>query len=155
MKIKLLPLVALKLEVCGAQTRGLEFSGFGWVYIDGNDIVVYDVEFFNVGSESYTEIDTHIMVELANRFATASGLLRRALNQAARELMLAQSSDWAFIMTTGTCNSYAETRTRDHLARFNGIYLQITGNRLEESWIAELEWLDSIFQEIDYRVYRD
>ncbi len=94
------------------------------------------------------------MVELAERFPKTSGLLRRALNQAARELMLAQSSDWAFIMTTGTCTSYAEKRTRDHLARFNGIYLQIVEDRLEEDWIAELEWLDSIFQEMDYRTYR-
>lgn len=94
------------------------------------------------------------MVELAERFPKASGLLRRALNQAARELMLAQSSDWAFILTTGTCASYAEKRTRDHLARFNGIYLQIIEDRLEEDWIAELEWLDSIFQEMDYRTYR-
>ena len=32
----------------------------------------------------------------------------RALNQAARELLLAQSSDWAFIMRTGTMVPYAE-----------------------------------------------
>jgi len=67
MKIKLLPEVALKLEVCGAQTRGLEFSGFGWVYSDGENIIVYDIEVYNVGSEVYTEIDTRTMVELANR----------------------------------------------------------------------------------------
>ena len=94
------------------------------------------------------------MIELAERFPDATGLQLRALNQAARELMLAQSSDWAFIMTTGTCVSYAEKRTRDHLARFNGIYLQLIEDRLEEGWIAELEWLDSIFQEMDYRAYR-
>ena len=34
----------------------------------------------------------------------------RALNQAARELMLAQSSDWTFIMTTGTTVPYATRR---------------------------------------------
>ena len=68
--------------------------------------------------------------------------------------MLAQSSDWAFIMTTGTTVPYAEKRTRDHLSRFHGIYLQIIENRLEENWIAELEWKDSIFYEMDYRVYR-
>ncbi len=94
------------------------------------------------------------MVTLANDHPSATGLLRRALNQAARELMLAQSSDWAFIMTTGTTVPYAEKRTRDHLSRFYGIYLQVTENRLEERWIAELEWKDSIFYEMDYRVYR-
>jgi len=93
------------------------------------------------------------MLELARANRSASGLTRRALNQAARELLLAQSSDWAFIMTTGTDLAYAEKRTRDHLHRFNGIYLQVTENRLEEPWIAELESRDNIFGEIDYRAY--
>ncbi|MDX9721623.1 MAG: DUF1957 domain-containing protein [Myxococcota bacterium] len=93
------------------------------------------------------------LIELVDRFPNAEGLLRRALNQAARELLLAQSSDWAFIISTNTSVEYAEKRTRDHVARFNGLYLQLIENRLEESWVAELEWKDTIFQEIDYRVF--
>jgi 1,4-alpha-glucan branching enzyme len=46
--------------------------------------------------------------ELANKFADVGGILKRALNQSARELLLAQSSDWAFIMTTGTMVEYAK-----------------------------------------------
>ena len=65
------------------------------------------------------------MVELAERFPKASGLLRRALNQAARELMLAQSSDWAFILTTGTCASYAEKRIPEHPARLRSEALRV------------------------------
>ncbi len=42
----------------------------------------------------------------------------RALNQAARELMLAQSSDWAFIMKTGTVVEYAVRRTQRAPAPF-------------------------------------
>ena len=45
---------------------------------------------------------TKRMVEMANRFHNCGNIYRRALNQAARELMLAQASDWAFIMHTGT-----------------------------------------------------
>ena len=93
------------------------------------------------------------MVELCQRFPDAQGDLKRALNQAARELLLAQASDWAFIITTNTSVEYAEKRTRDHIARFNGIYAQIVENRLEPQWISELEWKDNIFQEIDYRAY--
>ena len=40
------------------------------------------------------------MIDLAKR-EPADELEWRALNQAARELLLAQSSDWAFIMRTG------------------------------------------------------
>jgi len=83
-----------------------------------------------------------------------SALIHRALNQTARELLLAQSSDWAFIMTTGTNRSYAEKRTRDHLARMFGLYLQIKENRLEQPWLEYLEGLDNIFPELDYRIYR-
>jgi len=93
------------------------------------------------------------MIELAQRFPRAQGTLRRALNQTARELLLAQSSDWAFIMTTGTAPSYAEKRTRNHISRFLGLYRQITESRIEEEWLARIEHLDPIFQEIDYTVY--
>jgi 1,4-alpha-glucan branching enzyme len=93
------------------------------------------------------------MCELARRFPYPNPLQTRALNQAARELLLAQSSDWAFIFTTGTMVAYAERRTKDHLHRFHGLYLQLLEDRLEEPWLKELEWKDSIFQELDYRVY--
>lgn len=44
---------------------------------------------------------------------------RRLLNQAARELMLAQSSDWTFILDAGTFTEYAELRITEHLASFH------------------------------------
>jgi predicted glycosyl hydrolase (DUF1957 family) len=34
------------------------------------------------------------------------------------ELLLAQSSDWAFLMKTGTAREYAAKRTKDHVLRF-------------------------------------
>ena len=119
-------------------------KGYAEVWLNGTNDWIY----------RHLHVAEKRMVELADEHPHATGLLRRALNQAARELLLAQSSDWAFIMTTGTMVSYAEKRTRDHLSRFNGIYLQVREDRLEEYWIAELEWKDSIFYEIDYRVYR-
>jgi 1,4-alpha-glucan branching enzyme len=93
------------------------------------------------------------MVELARLYPDADGVLRRALNQAARELLVAQSSDWAFIMNAGTAIEYAEKRTRDHIHNLNGIYLQVVEDRLENGWIAELEARNTIFQEMDYRVF--
>jgi 1,4-alpha-glucan branching enzyme len=93
------------------------------------------------------------MVELARRFPNAEGLTARALNQAARELMLAQSSDWAFIMTTGTMVPYAERRTNEHVLRFNGIYDGLLGVGVDESWLREVESQDNIFPDVDYRLY--
>ena len=94
------------------------------------------------------------MTELARGFPHVDGLLRRALNQALRELLLAQSSDWAFIMGTGTHTSYAYRRTKDHLLRFNRLYEDIKSNSIDEEWLADIEYKDNIFPNIDYRLHQ-
>jgi 1,4-alpha-glucan branching enzyme len=94
------------------------------------------------------------MVELARSHPDAHGLRRRALNQAARELLLAQASDWGFIMKTGTMVPYAVKRVEDHASRFNAIYDGIRKGELSEPWLADVESRDNLFPEIDYRVYQ-
>src|SRR3989339_1238933 len=93
------------------------------------------------------------MVELAADYPHADGLLRRALNQAARELLLAQSSDWAFIFKTGTTGPYALKRTRDHIERFTRLYDMLKSRQIDEVWLSKTEAMDNIFPDIDYRVY--
>ena len=66
----------------------------------------------------------------------------------------AQSSDWAFIMKTGTMVEYAVRRTREHLERFNRLYTDIRGGQVHLEWLADIEYKDSIFPDLDYRVYR-
>ncbi len=95
-----------------------------------------------------------MMVSMANRRRDAGGLLRRALNQAARELMLAQSSDWAFIMSTGTMVEYAVNRTKTHLSNFLRLHDEIEGNRIDEGWLKYLEYNNNIFPDMDYTWYR-
>ncbi|WIG96622.1 1,4-alpha-glucan branching protein domain-containing protein [Myxococcus sp. SDU36] len=94
------------------------------------------------------------MVELARDFPDARELQRRALNQAARELLLAQSSDWAFIMKTGTMVEYAQRRTREHLLRFQRLHEQLRGGNLDEGWLAQVEARDNLYPELDYRLYQ-
>ncbi|MEK7411877.1 MAG: 1,4-alpha-glucan branching protein domain-containing protein [Planctomycetota bacterium] len=93
------------------------------------------------------------MIEVARTFPAASGDLKRALDQMGRELLLAQSSDWAFIMTTGTTVAYAVRRTKDHVNRFTGLYEMVMGNRIDPQILHEIAWRDTIFSEIDYRVW--
>lgn len=78
----------------------------------------------------------------------------KALNQSARELLLAQSSDWAFIMRTGTMVPYAIRRTRSHLMRFNKLYEDIKAGSIDAGWLEKVELIDNIFPNINYRVYR-
>lgn len=98
------------------------------------------------------------MVELANSHRHGTGgnhLLDRALKQAVREVLLAQSSDWAFIMKTGTMVGYAERRTRDHLANFNKLYHDIRAGRIDDWWLSSIEQKNNIFPDLDYTVYAD
>ncbi|MDD2523868.1 MAG: 1,4-alpha-glucan branching protein domain-containing protein [Endomicrobiia bacterium] len=93
------------------------------------------------------------MSEIAMANKNASGLQLRALNQATRELLLAQSSDWAFIMTTGTMVEYAEKRTKEHIYNFTTLYEQIKNNNINESFLSNLEYINNIFPNMDYKVF--
>jgi 1,4-alpha-glucan branching enzyme len=93
------------------------------------------------------------MVESANKNPHASGLARRALNQMARELLLAQSSDWAFIMKTGSHVPYAVERFRGHAENFTNLYEDVASGAPDEGYIAYLENKNNIFPDIDYSVY--
>ncbi len=92
-------------------------------------------------------------IALAQR-EPADALEERALNQAARELLLAQASDWAFIMRAGTMVAYAERRTKTHLLRQKKLYEDILAGTIDSGWLAKVEYMDNIFPNIDYRVYR-
>jgi 1,4-alpha-glucan branching enzyme len=80
-------------------------------------------------------------------------LIDRALRQLARELLLAQSSDWAFLMKTGTARNYASKRTKDHILRFTRLYDQIRAQAVDEAFLANCEWRDNLFPHLEWRYY--
>lgn len=85
--------------------------------------------------------------------APPGSLNHRALQQAARSLLLAQSSDWAFIMKSDTAKEYALRRTQDHLARFNYLEQCIHDGAVDERRLQALEVMDQIFPGLDPAVY--
>jgi 1,4-alpha-glucan branching enzyme len=93
------------------------------------------------------------MVDLARSNPRPSALVRRALDQAARELLLSQSSDWPFIMKTRQAVEFAERHGRLHLCRFFRLARDVEAGTVDPSWLADLEWRDNVFPEIDYEVY--
>jgi len=117
--------------------------GYGEVWLDGKNDWIY----------RHLHHCEEKMVEIAKENPKAKGLIKRALNQAARELVLAQSSDWAFIMTTETAVPYAKRRTREHIHRFQVLYDQIKSRKIHEDILKDMEWKDAIFQEIEYTAY--
>ena len=83
----------------------------------------------------------------------AGSLVKRACNQAARELLLAESSDWPFIMKSGTMVPYAKKRVKQHIGRFTKLYDDIKASSIDEAWLAEVERRDNIFAEMDCAKY--
>ena len=119
-------------------------KGYFEVWIDKNNSWIYP----------HLQVAAQRMHELAKKHASnSSAQIDRVLKQLARELLLAQSSDWAFLMRTGTAREYASKRTHDHLARFNTIYGQFTSGQVDEKFLADCEWRDNLFPKLNWRYY--
>jgi len=93
------------------------------------------------------------MVELCHLFPNSKGIKKKALNQCARELLLAQSSDWLFIITHDTMVEYAKKRIKDHIGRFTKLYNQIKENNIDEEFLKDISKKDCVFPDIDYMIY--
>jgi 1,4-alpha-glucan branching enzyme len=91
------------------------------------------------------------METLVVRYPSPTDDEEYVLNQAARELMLLQSSDWPFLVTTGQAREYAIQRYSQHLERFNKLVESVQGGHPDRA-LAERCWeLDKVFPDIDYR----
>ncbi|NOZ28179.1 MAG: DUF1957 domain-containing protein [Chloroflexi bacterium] len=99
-----------------------------------------------------------MMEEMVARYPDAEGEIAEVLNQAGRELLLLESSDWPFLITTGQAREYAINRFQGHLARFNHlISMARRGSLTDEDrlFLRQTEELDNPFSTLDYRVFRE
>ena len=95
------------------------------------------------------------MTELAQKFPEGRPACKaRALRQAARELLLAQASDWPFILRAGTSPEYARRRVKDHLLRFIALHDQLTATSVDEKWLREIESRDNLFPDVDWNYWK-
>jgi 1,4-alpha-glucan branching enzyme len=94
---------------------------------------------------------------IADRHANATGALRPLVEQAAREALLLQSSDWPFLITTGQARDYAADRFENHVERFNALCDLIergeTGDAAQRL-AQQFYELDNVFPEIDVGMFR-
>jgi 1,4-alpha-glucan branching enzyme len=58
-------------------------------------------------------------------------------------------------MDSSTAAGYARKRFGEHIMRFNNLYHAIMSGNIPEKWLKEIEEKDSIFQDVDYRVFRN
>ena len=74
----------------------------------------------------------------------------RCLNQAARELLLAQSSDWPFLLKMGTAGDYPARRVEEHLNAAEGLLESLgSPSLLDLRLVTSREHQFPIFPEID------
>ncbi|WP_309382347.1 1,4-alpha-glucan branching protein domain-containing protein [Cerasicoccus frondis] len=81
--------------------------------------------------------------------SSQSPLRDRAIRQLMRELLLAQASDWPFMLRAEATAQYAEERLRRHLGRFHFLLRQIQSNEIDHKTLAALEQLDPIFPDLN------
>lgn len=106
--------------------------------------------------------DEDRMVELADKYAKgANANMKRLLNQTARELLLLESSDWQFLISTWSARDYAENRIAFHHEQFQMLSklidkLEEKGELSDGEWqyVTDIEEQDSPFPSIDYRLWQ-
>jgi 1,4-alpha-glucan branching enzyme len=93
---------------------------------------------------------------ISKHYKSTDPNLLKILKQMARELLLLQSSDWQFLITTWSARDYAENRVALHYENFSRLNKMATDyakgvNLLEGDWefLGTLEVNDGIFMDID------
>ncbi|RRR76714.1 MAG: DUF1957 domain-containing protein, partial [Candidatus Viridilinea halotolerans] len=96
------------------------------------------------------------MVQLAIAHPSAQGERERILNQAARELLLAQTSDWPALLSAGIGDEFGAGRWRIYLTRFSQLAAIIHRGRINEAdrfFLEQVEEDDGPFPHLNYRIF--
>ena len=118
-------------------------NGYSAVWLDSSNSWVY----------RHLKKASKKMTVLAGQHQKAEGLMERALNQALRELLIAQASDWPFMMKMGSAAQFAEAKFREHIGNFFTLSRDISLGNIREATLESLEKKTGIFRDIDFRTY--
>ncbi len=93
------------------------------------------------------------MEDLVAKHPKANGASGETLAQIARELLLVESSDWPFLISTGQAPEYASERFRSHAARFDRLVDELLSGRDAGQDVSAFQALDNPFPDVDYRAF--
>ncbi|NJE26935.1 DUF1957 domain-containing protein [Thermococcus sp. MV5] len=98
------------------------------------------------------------MVALASKYLHEDEFGDRVLKQLGRELLLIESSDWPFLITTGQAKEYGKRRLLEHVNHFhrlaNALEEYFMRNEFKEKeFLEKIEEIDNPFNLIDIEVY--
>jgi 1,4-alpha-glucan branching enzyme len=94
------------------------------------------------------------MEQIVARHEGATGDARAAIDQLARELLLLQSSDWPYLVTTGQASAYAERRFTQHAERFDALAAMLESGAIAMPYVEDLWRRDKLFADIDVQDFR-
>ncbi len=132
-----------KYPVLNPSMSSWGWKGYSEVWLDGSNDWIY----------KHLHKLSELMINAVRDYRNAEGLQKRILDQMARELLLAQSSDWAFIMKTDTFVSYAINRTKEHVGRFLALHDQLRNGSVDMEMLEEAERKNNVFSNVDHSVY--
>ncbi len=101
----------------------------------------------------YIRKATERMIDLTERFPAESGLKERLLNLAAKEVLLAQSSDWPLMLTKNQLPEYAEKMFTKNIISFTNVFSALASNTVSTEWLTKLEKEHALFPWINYKIF--
>ena len=101
----------------------------------------------------YTRKMSERMVDLSDRFPNETGLKVRLLDLGAKELMLAQSAEWAKMIHDGIFPEYATKRFKDAIKAFMIVFDALGSNTVSTEWLTKLEKEHRIFPWMNFRMF--
>lgn len=101
----------------------------------------------------YTRKMSERMIDLSDRFPTDTGLKIRLLNLGAKELMLAQSCEWAMMIHRGVFPDYAAERFKESIKSFMIVFDALGSNTVSTEWLTKLEKKHVLFPWMNFRIF--
>lgn len=93
------------------------------------------------------------MEDIVARYPSVNGQKSEVLAQIARELLLVESSDWPFLISTGQAGTYASERFRSHAARFDRLVEELLTGQDASGDLPTVHDLDNPFPDVDYHSF--
>ncbi len=101
----------------------------------------------------YVRKATERMIDLTERFPSETGLKSRLLNIAAREVLLAQSSEWAKMIHDGQLPVFASDEFKKNILAFTTVFDSLASNTVSTEWLTTMEKTHPIFPWINYHIF--
>ncbi len=93
------------------------------------------------------------MIYLAERFPDDSGLKARTLNLAAKEVLLAQSSDWPAMLSQRVFPEYAESQFKKNVLAFTTVFDSLGASTISTEWLTNMEQEHPLFPWMNYHIF--